>query len=70
MSLLAHHIEIELFEVLHIAPETTLEHVCFFAATLPLLAVLGYGAWALKRDLVARWKGRRATGSVSVPAQA
>ncbi len=69
MAILAHHIEIELFEVLHIAPETTLEHVCFFAVTLPVLAVLGYGAWSLKRDLTAWWKGRRAADS-NVPAQA
>jgi len=69
MAILAHHVEIQLFEVLHIAPETTLQHICFFAVTLPILAILGYGAWSLKRDLTAFLKSRRDTSS-NVPAQA
>ncbi|MCI0459094.1 MAG: hypothetical protein L0Z62_19225 [Gemmataceae bacterium] len=54
MTLFAHHIEVELFDLIHICPETPMEHAIAFTVGGVLLALLVYGAYAAVRD-VRRW---------------
>ncbi len=54
MRLLAHHIGIEILGR-EFSPETPMEHVMVFGIGLVFLVLMGYGAYALVRD-VRRWR--------------
>jgi hypothetical protein len=58
MALLAHHIEVELFDLIHIHPETPLDHAVAFGVSGLLLLLIIYGAYAMVRDL-GRWQVAR-----------
>jgi len=54
MVLFGHHIGVDFFGK-EIAPETPLEHVCFFAVTTVMLGFMAYGVYAGWRDFQ-RWR--------------
>ncbi len=55
---LAHHMAVELFGR-EFSPRTPFEHICSFAALGLVLALAGYGAWALAAKAVERGRSRR-----------
>jgi hypothetical protein len=58
MPLLAHHVEINLFDVIVIEPETMPEHAVLAAVSAVAIGLLVYGIRAAVRDAKA-WLGRR-----------
>lgn len=50
MTPFAHHIEVELFDIVRICPETPMEHAAAFAVTAALLGLVVYGTYAAIRD--------------------
>ncbi|MBL6830052.1 MAG: hypothetical protein ISQ70_01400 [Pirellulales bacterium] len=62
--ILAHHVEINLFDVVVIEPETMPEHAALAAATAVVVALLAYGLRAAIRDSRSRW-GRPSISEVA-----
>jgi hypothetical protein len=58
MQLFAHHVEINLFDLVVIESETMPEHVVLIATTAVVVAFIAYGIRAAVRDARA-WLGRR-----------
>jgi len=57
--LFAHHVEINLFDILVIEPETMPEHVVLAAVTAVIVGFIVYGVRAAVRDLRTWLSGRR-----------
>jgi hypothetical protein len=58
MPLLAHHVEIKLFDVIVIEPETMPEHAVLVAVSAVIIGLVVYGIRAAARDAKA-WLSRR-----------
>lgn len=58
MPLFAHHVEINLFDLIVIEPETMPEHAVLAAFSVVVIGLVGYGIRAAVRDARA-WLGRR-----------
>jgi hypothetical protein len=58
MPLLAHHVEINLFDLVVIEPESMPEHAVFIAVTAIVVGFVAYGVRAATRDALA-WLVRR-----------
>jgi hypothetical protein len=58
MPLVAHHVEINLFDLIVIEPETMPEHAVLAAVSAVLVALVCYGARAAIRD-IRLWLERR-----------
>jgi Flp pilus assembly pilin Flp len=67
MPLLAHHVEINLFDLVVIEPETMPEHALLAAVTAVVVALVVYGIRGLVRDTRA-WIASRRTGSSAAAA--
>ncbi len=57
--LFAHHVEINLFDILVIEPETMPEHAVLAAVTAVIVGFIVYGVRAAVRDLRTWLSGRR-----------
>lgn len=57
--LFAHHVEINLFDILVIKPETMPDHVVLAAVTAVIVGFIVYGVRAAVRDLRTWLSGRR-----------
>ena len=55
MSLLAHHVAVELLGREY-SPQTVFEHVCLLAITAFILGTSAYGTWTIARKLMAARK--------------
>lgn len=53
--ILAHHVEIEILDFVHIAPVTMLEHVAFAGVALSLIGFACYGAVMTVRNGYGWW---------------
>jgi hypothetical protein len=58
MPIVAHHVEINLFDIIVIEPETMPEHALLAAICAVLVALVCYGARSAIRD-TRSWFGRR-----------
>jgi hypothetical protein len=63
MPLVAHHVEINLFDLIVIEPETMPEHVVLAAVSAVLVALVCYGARAATRDMRSWLERRRDTAA-------
>jgi membrane protein required for beta-lactamase induction len=63
MPLVAHHVEINLFDLIVIEPETMPEHAVLAAVSAVLIALVCYGARAVIRDVRAWLERRRDTAA-------
>lgn len=62
--LLAHHVEIEILEFIHIRPVTMPEHVMFGVVALAFVSFAVYGVVMAVRDGYRWWVNRRSGGSL------
>jgi hypothetical protein len=62
--ILAHHVEVEILNFIHIRPATMPEHVLFAAVAIGLLGFAVYGAVMAVRDGYRWWSSRRSGGSL------
>ncbi|MFM8538636.1 MAG: hypothetical protein ACKOES_11290 [Planctomycetaceae bacterium] len=63
MPLVAHHVEINLFDLIVIEPETMPEHAVLAAVSAVLVALVCYGARAAIRDMRSWLERRRDTAA-------
>lgn len=55
---LAHHVEINFFDVVVIEPETMPEHAALALAAIVILGFIVYGMWAAARDMKS-WRNQQ-----------
>jgi len=63
MPLVAHHVEINLFDLIVIEPETMPEHAVLAAVSAVLVVLIYYGARAAIRDIRSWLERRRHTAA-------